>query len=49
MVKAIKDNKGRLFLTIPKVIQKKKKWRGGEEFVPQFDQEGNLVYIEVKE
>lgn len=46
MVK-LQQNKGQFFVAIPKLIVKKKKWEKGQELIAQFDQEGNVVLVEV--
>ena len=47
MVKLLQQN-GRFLITVPKDKVKRKKWKGGEEFDVEFDQNGNLTYIQFK-
>ena len=48
MVK-LQQVKGRFFITVPKGKVTRKKWTGGEEFDCEFDSDGTLRYIELKE
>ena len=40
--------KDRFFITVPKEKIKRKNWSGGEEFDVEFDSDGALRYIEIK-
>jgi hypothetical protein len=40
--------KDRFFVTVPKEKIKRKGWVGGEEFDVEWDQNGNLVFVELK-
>jgi hypothetical protein len=46
MVK-LQETKGRYFLTIPSEYVRKKKWIKGQELLFSFDQDGNLVVMQV--
>ena len=43
----IQENKDRFFVSIPKVMIKKKGWKKGQEVCASFDQDGNIVIMEV--
>lgn len=46
MVK-LQQNKGQFFVAIPKLMVKKKSWQKGQELIASFDQDGNVVLLEV--
>ena len=46
MVK-LQQNKGQFFVAIPKLIVKKKGWNKGQELIASFDQDGNVILVEV--
>ena len=48
MVK-LQETKGRDFLTIPNEYVRMKKWVKGQELLFSFDQDGNLVVMQVDE
>ena len=43
----LQEVKGRFSISIPKLMVKKKGWQKGQEILLSFDQEGNIVLIEV--
>jgi hypothetical protein len=47
MVKLIK-NQNKFIMTVPMSKIKSKGWKGGEEFDVNFNENGDLVYIELK-
>jgi hypothetical protein len=46
MVK-LQSSKNMFFIAIPKLIVKKKGWKKGQELIASFDQDGNVVLLEV--
>ncbi|MBI4163194.1 MAG: hypothetical protein HY513_05925 [Candidatus Aenigmarchaeota archaeon] len=36
----LQESRGQFFVTIPKLIIKKKQWQKGQEFLFQFDEDG---------
>ena len=46
MVK-LQQNKGQFFVAIPKLIVKKKGWNKGQELIASFNENGDIVLVEV--
>lgn len=46
MVK-IQEAKSQFWITIPKLMIKKKGWKKGQELLWSFNQDGNLVLMEI--
>ncbi len=40
-------SQGQFTISVPRLMVKKKKWEKGQELIWSFDQEGNLVLMEV--
>jgi len=43
----LQESKGMFWVIIPKLMIKKKGWKKGQELILSFDQDGNVVIIEV--
>lgn len=43
----LQESKGMSWVIIPKLIIKKKGWKKGQELILSFDQDGNVVIMEV--
>ena len=43
----LQDSKGKYWVIIPQLMIKKKGWKKGQEFILNFDQDGNVVIMEV--
>lgn len=48
MVKLRKLAENQFVISVPIEKLKRKGWKGGEDFDCEFDQSGNLCYIEIK-
>ena len=46
MVK-LQENSGQFFVAVPKLMVKKKKWKKGQEIIASFNENGDIVLMEV--
>ena len=43
----LQEHNGQYFISLPKLIVKRKKWQKGQELICLFDQDGNIVLQEI--